>query len=226
MKGHLSMKRHPTAYRSKFVKFGRVRCVKLPLSPRRRNARWGQARKYCPQACNAVAEGINRDDGTVQSKGASLFLGGLQIDSYPWAKLATSLMHHAANAVWFLGKWVVSPALIFLALRDGILAVATENELWIPLGLLVGTLFTGILNETFSILGFDFQHNVLPWHLLEFGLFFVIMRVGASKIAPFWFRVFLYHFSIGGLWQTIRFCLDWKAKNEHCLHEEVNSESV
>ncbi|KAI5057408.1 hypothetical protein GOP47_0027423 [Adiantum capillus-veneris] len=209
------------SYYTKFAKSGEERCIKLSLSPRRVHAGRGQASKCRPRACNTVAEGVNNGGQSVESKGATLFLRGLQIDGYLWAQFTTKLMHHAADAVWFFGKWFAAPALILLALRDVVVAVATGNELCIPVGLLVGTLFTGILKETFSTLGIDFQHNVLPWHLLELELFFVILRIGASRIAPFWFRVFLCHFIIGGLWQTLRFCLDWKAKKE-----QVNSGSV
>lgn len=157
-------------------------------------------------------------DQNVKSRAATASqISFAPIESYPWDKLITKLMLHFADAVWFVGKWLAVPALILVALRDVFFTVRAAEELSIPFGLLVGTVFTGIVKETLSSVGIDFQHSVLPWHLLELGLLFVLVRVMVQESS---FQAF---FAIGGLWQTIRFALDWKAKKEEPDHEEENS---
>eukprot|EP00250_Pteridium_aquilinum_P006908 c16737_g1_i1 orf=94-807(+) len=190
------------------------RSFKLRSSPQRLHAKQGQLVKWGAIACATSAEGADHGGQNVQAMATALFRRGFaQLESYPWDKFSTKLMQHLAEAVWFVGKWVAVPALILTALRDVYLTVLTANELCIPIGLLVGTILTGILKEACSTLGMDFQHNVLPWHLVELGLFFVIVKACALK-GPLWFQAFLLHFTTGGLWQTIRFSLDWKARKE------------
>ncbi|KAH7426589.1 hypothetical protein KP509_10G007400 [Ceratopteris richardii] len=135
-------------------------------------------------------------------------------------------MQNLADATWFLGKWIAVPALVILAVQDVLFTVASKNELWIPVGLLVGIIFSGIIKETFSSIGYNFQHSILPLHLLELGIFFVILKSCAFKINCIWFRVFLLHFTTGGLWQTFRFCLDWKWRKKQSTHQDPDALSA
>lgn len=172
-------------------------------------------------ACATPVVGDNHGDQNAKSSAAT----GSQrsfapVESYPWDKLTTKLMLHFADAVWFVGKWLAVPALILVVLRDVFFTVRVGKELSIPFGLLVGTVLTGIVKETLSCVGIDFQHSVLPWHLVELGLLFVLLRVQAAVMEEHSFQAF---FAIGGLWQTIRFAVDWKARKEEPVHEEENS---
>lgn len=122
-------------------------------------------------------------------------------------------MQNLADAVWVVGKWLVIPILIVTALREVVFTVSTSKELFIPIGLLAGTMLAGILKETAATLGTDFQDGALPWHLVMVGLFFALAKVIAPKY-PIWVRAFLVHFANGGLWQTIRFSISWKTSKE------------
>lgn len=166
-------------------------------------------------ACATPAVAANHDDLNVNYIAAATPRSAA-VQSFPWNKLTSKLMLHFAEAVWFVGRWLAVPALILLALRDVYVTIRMGQELLVPLGLLMGTVLTGIVKETFSSAGMDFQDTALPWHLVVLGLFSVLLRVNAAVS----FQAFI---ALGGLWQTMRYAVDWKARKELPACEEENT---
>ena len=80
------------------------------------------------------------------------------LQRFPWDKFSESLAEHVVEAVWIIGKWFLVPVLVVSAVREVVFAISMGKELFIPLGLLGGTMMSGVLKDTTLSLGStDFQ---------------------------------------------------------------------
>jgi len=87
-----------------------------------------------------------------------------------------------------------------------------ERVLVIPVGMICGIVFAGIMRETALELSPRIEEEQTPRHLIALGLLFVALKFIAPYL-PTWGRVSVPHFANGGLWQVITLVNDWRKKH-------------
>lgn len=148
------------------------------------------------------------------------------IRNFPWDKAYAGLNQRISDLLLILWTWIALPILVFIAINEIIFTVSVGKELFIPIGLLAGSVLAGTLTEMAITHCIDFQESVTQCHLLGIVVFFASMKIAGMKClkCSFWASAFLVHFANGGLWQTIRFLVRWKrSKAEMADTEGVSS---
>lgn len=86
------------------------------------------------------------------------------IRAFPWAKAGNLFVKKLMDQLWTVGKWLAIPALAITVLGELVFNLLLENNLAIvviPVGMICGIVFTGIIKETALELSSSIE--VLPY---------------------------------------------------------------
>jgi hypothetical protein len=70
------------------------------------------------------------------------------IRAFPWAKAGNVLLRRLLDQFWTVGKWLAIPVLALSVLSELSYTLLEEKVLIIPVGMVCGIVFTGIMRET------------------------------------------------------------------------------
>ncbi|KAG0582243.1 hypothetical protein KC19_3G045400 [Ceratodon purpureus] len=131
------------------------------------------------------------------------------IRAFPWAKVGNVLLRRIQEQFWTVGKWLVIPVLALSVLSELSYTLVQEKVLIVPIGMVCGIVFAGIMKETALELSPSIEEGKIPWHLVALGLLLVAFKFIAPYL-PIWGRISVPHFANGGLWQVIVLFKDWR----------------
>jgi len=134
------------------------------------------------------------------------------IRAFPWAKASSLFLRRLLDQLWTVGKWLAIPMLAVSVLGELAYTLLLERVLVIPVGMICGIVFAGIMRETALELSPRIEEEQTPRHLIALGLLFVALKFIAPYL-PTWGRVSVPHFANGGLWQVITLVNDWRKKH-------------
>ncbi|KAL5777535.1 hypothetical protein ACOSP7_010461 [Xanthoceras sorbifolium] len=124
------------------------------------------------------------------------------VKDFPWKKaekkILEKLLFHGQKAL----KWSLIVLFIVSSLSDAIFSISRNQELIIPIGLLVGCLMTDFLRETLRELFPGSEGKVLQRHYLGLACFFVLVKFMSTYFA-LQARVFILNVANGGLMQVL-----------------------
>ncbi|CAK9225796.1 unnamed protein product [Sphagnum troendelagicum] len=135
------------------------------------------------------------------------------VQSFPWHRVSRRLADRLVQSLWTVGKWIMIPVLLLSVLNEVSYTLMQEKLLLIPISMIGGIMFVGILNEVFADISGDVEKIKFPWHLFAIGIVFVLVK-GVAPSFPRWAQFILPHFANGGLWQVIWLANLWKKQND------------
>ncbi|GLT62969.1 hypothetical protein SLA2020_355690 [Shorea laevis] len=124
------------------------------------------------------------------------------VKEFPWKKAEDMLLVQLLALGWKAFKWSVMPVFVYSSLSDVVFSISRNQELLIPLGLLLGCLMTDFLKETSQEMFQSSKEKGLSRHLLTIGSFFVVVKF-ISVCFAIKARVLLLHIANGGLMEVL-----------------------
>ncbi|GLT93640.1 hypothetical protein SLE2022_114230 [Rubroshorea leprosula] len=124
------------------------------------------------------------------------------VKEFPWKKAEDMLLVQLLALGWKAFKWSVMPVFVYSSLSDVVFSISRNQELLIPLGLLLGCLMTDFLKETSREMFQSSEEKSLSRHLLAIGSFFVVVKF-ISICFTIKARVLLLHVANGGLMEVL-----------------------
>jgi hypothetical protein len=128
------------------------------------------------------------------------------------------------DQLWTVGKWLAIPALAITVLGELVFNLLLENNLAIvviPVGMICGIVFTGIMKETALEISPSIEDKQAPVHLVALGVLFVALKFLAPYL-PDWGRASVPHFANGGLWQVVTLVREWRQRHPERKTVEQN----
>ncbi|KAL5558723.1 hypothetical protein UlMin_034934 [Ulmus minor] len=129
------------------------------------------------------------------------------VKDVPWEKAADILIERLLVLGKELFKWAFILWFSFSSLSDVILSISRNQELMMPIGLLIGCLMADFLKETSQELFHSSEGKGLDRNLIGIGCFFVLLKFAAAYFGTRG-KFFLLHAGNGGLMQVL-----WLWKN-------------
>ncbi|KAJ9166385.1 hypothetical protein P3X46_021151 [Hevea brasiliensis] len=124
------------------------------------------------------------------------------VKEFPWRKAGDVLL----KRLLFIGqaalKWSLITIFIFSSVSDVIFSISRNQELMIPVGLLIGCLITDYLKEILQEMLQASEDKGLNILLVSISCFFVLVKVISAYFAART-QVFLLHVANGGLLQVL-----------------------
>jgi len=147
------------------------------------------------------------------------------VRKFPWKKAGERVIHHLFQPILGVAKRLLIPILTVTFLMEASYCIAQNKELFIPIGLLAGSVFAEILKETAVELSQNLKEGGFPWHLLAMALIFSLIKF-LGPFYPYWGGILLPHFANGGLWQTIWLTRNWHKNQSQTTEVERNGENT
>ncbi|KDP41569.1 hypothetical protein JCGZ_15976 [Jatropha curcas] len=144
------------------------------------------------------------------------------VKEFPWRKAGDVVL----KRLMFIGqtalKWSLVSMFIFSSISDVIFSISRNQELLIPVGLLIGYLMTNYLDEILQeIVQTEDKGFNLP--LANISFFFVLVKVISTYFAA-GTRVFLLHVANGGLLQVLWLWRHLAKENDKHSENNFNTE--
>ncbi len=82
------------------------------------------------------------------------------VQSFPWHRVSRRLAESLVQSLWTVGKWIMIPVLLLSVLNEVSYTLMQEKLLLIPISMIGGIMFVGILNEVFADISGDVEVHV------------------------------------------------------------------
>ncbi len=82
------------------------------------------------------------------------------VQSFPWHRVSRRLAERLVQSLWTVGKWIMIPVLLLSVLNEVSYTLMQEKLLLIPISMIGGIMFVGILNEVFADISGDVEVDV------------------------------------------------------------------
>ena len=112
-------------------------------------------------------DGVERQQNSATSN--TMDKASEPIRAFPWAKAGNVLLRRLLGQLWTVGKWLVIPVLALSVLSELSYTLLQENVLIIPIGMICGIVFAGIMRETALELSPSIE--VFPYQSSELNMF-------------------------------------------------------
>ncbi|XP_043809219.1 uncharacterized protein LOC110606485 isoform X2 [Manihot esculenta] len=144
------------------------------------------------------------------------------VKEFPWRKAGDELL----KRLMFIGqaalKWSLIAVFIFSSVSDVIFSISRNQELMIPVGLLIGCLITDYLKEILQEVIQASEDKGLNLVLASISCLFVLTKVISTYFAAR-AQVFLLHVANGGLLQVLWLWRQLLKENDEPTKENVFS---
>lgn len=202
---------------SVFLHGQRLQSQRLP-----RISHSSSSRPQCVSSTAGSQEFDKNEDGRQQNKVISSILAMTPepIRVFPWGKAGSLFLQRLLHQFWTVGKWLAIPVLAVSMLSEVSYTLLQDRVLIVPVGVIGGIAFAGMMKETAVELSSSLEAGQVPWHLVLLGLFFGALKLIAPYL-PLWGRVSVPHFANGGLWHVIKLVIDWRKQHAERSAEQI-----
>ncbi|XP_030450782.1 uncharacterized protein LOC115672920 [Syzygium oleosum] len=133
------------------------------------------------------------------------------VKSFPWIRALENFVQLILDLVLAVLKFLCVPLMAVSSLSEMSYCAHEKKLRLVPLPLLIGVAFAGVLNETALELSPLLKDAEVPWHLIAIAVFFTMLKL-PGPYYPYWGRIFIPHFANGGLLRILWYAFLWNRR--------------
>lgn len=133
------------------------------------------------------------------------------VKSFPWIQALENFIQLILDLVLAVFKFLCVPLFAVSSLSEMSYCAHEKKLQLVPLPLLVGVAFAGVLNETALELSPLLKDAEVPWHLIAIAIFFTMLKL-PGPYYPYWGRILIPHIANGGLLRILWYAFLWNRR--------------
>ncbi|XP_048128921.1 uncharacterized protein LOC115735685 isoform X2 [Rhodamnia argentea] len=138
------------------------------------------------------------------------------VKRFPWIRALENFIQLILDVVLAVCKFLCVPLLAVSSLSEMSYCAHEKKLRLVPLPILFGIAFAGVLNGTALELSPLLKDAEVPWHLIAIAVFFTMLKL-PGPYYPYWGRILIPHFANGGLLRILWYAFLWNRRPQKGL---------